>query len=234
MTPTLEQRLSAFQPLNQAESTALKSLGQPPRTAVKGQQLLSADHPADKTVLIHRGWAIIYRDLSDGRRQIMQFCLPGDLVDPCSLLVSRRDFSIAAISPVRYSHVNLDDLTRVISQHPHLALPLLWNEAREVYLLRRHLLSIGRMTAIERLAALFLELSERLATAGYATDGRFNLHATQQMLGDATGLSAVHVSRTIRTMEARHLIKRSGRSMVTINQKGLQRLIPDLLPLKPR
>ena len=223
MVRALEQRLAGFQPLTPPESAALKSLGQSVKTAAKGQQMLAADCAAEHTIIIHRGWGMIYRDLNDGRRQIMQFCLPGDLVDPCSLLVSRRDFAIAAISPVTYSEVSLDDLTQIISEHPHLALPLLWNEAREIYLLRRHLLSIGRMTAVERLAALFLELSERLALAGYAPDGSFI-----QMLGDATGLSAVHVSRTMRSMEDEQLIERSGRNRLTIDQAGLQKLIPDL------
>jgi len=228
MVRALEQRLAAFQPLTEPESEALRALGQTVKTAAKGQQMLSADCSADHTIIIHRGWGMIYRDLTDGRRQIMQFCLPGDLVDPCSLLVSRRDFAIAAISPVTYNEVSLDDLTRVIREHPHLALPLLWNEAREIYLLRRHLLSIGRMTALERLAALFLELSERLAMAGYAPDGSFNLHATQQMLGDATGLSAVHVSRTMRCMEVEGLIERSGRNRLALDRPALQQLIPDL------
>lgn len=233
MVRALEQRLAAFQRLTPLESSALKALGQSTKTAAKGQQMLAADCAADHTIIIHRGWGMIYRDLTDGRRQIMQFCLPGDLVDPCSLLVSRRDFAIAAISPITYSEVSLDDLTQIISEYPRLALPLLWNEAREIYLLRRHLLSIGRMNAVERLAALFLELSERLALAGYAPDGSFILHATQQMLGDATGLSAVHVSRTMRSMEDQQLIERSGRNRLTIDQAGLQKLIPDLTTVPP-
>ena len=206
MVEALVQRLAAFQRLTPPESDALRGLGQSVMRASKGVQMLAAECAADRTILIHHGWAMIYRDLNDGRRQIMQFCLPGDLVDPCSLLVSRRDFAIAAITPVTYSEVTLDDLTQIISEHPHLALPLLWNEAREIYLLRRHLLSVGRMTAVERLASLFMELSDRLSIAGIAAGGSFNLHATQQMVGDATGLSAVHVSRTIRSMEQDKLI----------------------------
>lgn len=234
MGPSLEQRLSAFRPLSESESAALSSLGKSVKTAEKGKCLLALDDVSDRTVLIHAGWAMIYRDLSDGRRQVMQFCLPGDLVDPCSLLLRRRDFSIAAISPMRYSEVSLDQLTGIIADHPHLALPLLWNEARDVYLLRRHLLSVGRMTARERLSALLLELWERLSASGYMTDGSFILHANQQMLGDATGLSAIHVSRTLRKMESDRLISRSGRNRITIDHQALQEQIPDLLAVKPR
>jgi CRP-like cAMP-binding protein len=234
MSPPLEKRLSAFRPLNESEAAALVALGQKVKSAEKGNCLLALDGVSDRTVLIHSGWAMIYRDLSDGRRQIMQFCLPGDLADPCSLLLRRRDFSIAAISPMRYSEVTLDQLTSIIDEHPRLALPLLWNEARDIYLLRRHLLSIGRMTARERLSALFLELWERLSVSGYLTNGSFVMHANQQMLGDATGLSAIHVSRTLRKMETDKLITRSGRNRISVDHQALQKQIPDLFAIKPR
>ena len=233
MGPLIEKRLSAFHALNKAESAALRALGGPARTAEKDQQILAANQPSDRTILIHRGRAMIYRDLSDGRRQIMQFCLPGDLVDPCSLLAKRRDFSIAAISRLTFSDVSLNELTSLISQHPHLALPLLWNEARDIYLLRRHLLGVGRMTAKERLAALFLEIYERLSMVGHATGGSFKLYANQKILGDATGLSAVHVSRTMQSMEREELIERSGGTL-TIDREGLHRLVPDMLEIRPR
>ena len=102
------------------------------------------------------------------------------------------------------------------------------------YLLRRHLLSIGRMTARERLSALFLELWERLSVSGYLTNGSFVMHANQQMLGDATGLSAIHVSRTLRKMETDKLITRSGRNRISVDHQALQKHIPDLFAIKPR
>ena len=234
MTPPFQQRLSAFRSLTEGEATVLAELGRHQKRAAKGAPLLASGVSADRTILIHSGWAMLYRDLADGRRQVMQFCLPGDLVDPCSLLMRRRDFSVAAISPMRYSEVTLPQLTDIIGAHPGLALPLLWNEARDIYLLRRHLLSVGRMSARERLAALFLELWERLAASGQLHNGSFNLPPNQQMLGDATGLSAIHVSRTLRKMESDKLITRSGRNCMTIDYQAVQKLIPDLLAAKPR
>ena len=64
--------------------------------------------------------------------------------------------------------------------------------------MRSHLLSVGRLTAKERIAALFLELAERLTAIGQADSQHFQMHANQEMLADATGLSSVHVSRTLR------------------------------------
>lgn len=234
MSPPFKRKLSALRSLSGIEAGALNELAARLEKADKGQSLLAFGAPADHTVLIHSGWAMLYRDLADGRRQVMQFCLPGDLVDPCSLLMRRRDFSIVAISPLRYSTVTLAQLTEIIGAHPDLALPLLWNEARDIYLLRRHLLSVGRMTARERLAALLLELWERLSAAGQVSNGSFTLHANQQMLGDATGLSAIHVSRTLRAMEREGLINRGSGKRLSVDHEALQKQIPDMLAVKAR
>ena len=225
----LERRIARFQPLSSAESKALHGFGRGMCTAPRGQLLLGPDSPRNQTVLMHSGWAMLYRDIADGRRQIMQFCLAGDLVDPCSLLLEKRDFSIAAITQVHYSLVNFADLSAVIENHPRLALPLLWSEAREIYLLRSHLLSVGRLTAKERIAALFLELAERLTAIGQADSQHFQMHANQEMLADATGLSSVHVSRTLHTMQDEGLIERQGHGYLIIDHARLRQLVPDML-----
>jgi len=225
----LERRIGRFQSLSQAESTALRGLGQLICTASRGQLMLGPDSPRNQTVLMHSGWAMLYRDVTDGRRQIMQFCLSGDLVDPCNLLLEMRDFSVAAVTPVTYSLVGFGDLSTVIENHPRLALPLLWSEAREVYLLRSHLLSVGRLTAKERLAALFLELSARLTAIGHADSQHFQMHANQEMLADATGLSSVHVSRTLHAMQDEGLIERKGHGYLIIDCVRLRQLVPDML-----
>lgn len=225
----LERRIARFQPLSPAESTALRSLGRGICTAPRGQLLLGPNSPRNQTVLMHSGWAMLYRDIADGRRQIMQFCLPGDLVDPCSLLLEQRDFSIAAITPVTYSLVRFADLSAIIESHVRLALPLLWSEARELYLLRSHLLSVGRLAAKERIAALFLELAERLTAIGQADSQHFQMHANQEMLADAMGLSSVHVSRTLHAMQDEGLIERQGNGYLILDYVRLRQLVPDML-----
>ena len=229
MAPLLEARLDQSRPLNNAERRALRTLDAHPRDARRGEKLLSAGEAARHTVLLHSGWAMLYRDLTDGRRQIMYFCLPGDLVDPCSLLLGTRDFSIAAITDVRYSRVTLKQLTTIIGQHPQLALPLLSNDARDLLLLRAHLLSVGRMSARERIAALLLELWGRLRRVDQENDGHLRLEASQQMLADATGLSAIHVNRVLRRMEREKLVQREGRHLLVIDQEKLRQLVPDFV-----
>ena len=226
---SIERRIARFQPLSRPESAALQALGRRVDEAKRGECLLGPEGPPNQTVLMHSGWAMLYRDLADGRRQIMQFCLSGDLVDPCNLLLAKRDFSIAAVTNVSYSLISFSELAATIERHPSLALGLLWGEAREIYLLRSHLLSVGRLTAKERLASLFLELWERLTVVGQVGGAHFQMPANQEMLADATGLSAVHVSRTLNAMQAEGLIERHGHGYLLINYALLRELVPDML-----
>jgi len=223
----IEKRINRFQRLSRAESDSVRRLGVPVLSGEPGQRLLAAGEKAGNTILLLGGWAMLFRELPDARRQIMHFCLPGDLVDPCSLLLRRRDFVVEAITPVAYSRVSLASLTELVDRHPRLALPLLWGEARDVYWLRSHLLSIGRMTARERLAGLFLEFAERLASLDRYRDAVIEVPANQQMLADATGLSAVHVSRTLGAMEKDGLLSRRGHHLIVIDPGLLQGEIPD-------
>lgn len=229
----LAHRLERFRPLNAEEIAILATLGKSVRDASSGQSLLETGDTTHCTVLIHAGWAMVHRELRDGRRQIIQFSLPGDLIDPCNILAEHRDFCVVAITPVRYSFISLERLATVIEAHPRLVLPLLWNEAREVYRLRSHLLSVGRLSARERLASVFLELWERLQTIGQTHNNHFCMHASQGMLADATGLSAVHVSRTLQRMEKDGLIDRSNGQHWHFNIEGLRALVPDMLINNP-
>ena len=233
MTQLLELRLDQSQPLTGEERRALRGLEAHPRTGQRGEILLHAGEVARHTVLLHSGWAMLYRDLTDGRRQIMYFCLPGDLVDPCSLLLGRRDFSVAAITELRYSRVTLEQLVSIVGVQPRLALPLLSNDARDLLLLRAHLLSVGRMSARERIAALLLELWERLLRVDAARDGQLRLEASQQMLADATGLSAIHVNRVLRRMEREGLVRREARHLLVIDHQKLRALVPDFISPSP-
>jgi len=224
----IEWRLSRFAVLTPAQRQALRQLGGQIIHAEPHQPLLRAGDAAAYTILLHEGWAMLFRDLPDSRRQIMNFCLPGDLVDPCSLLLTYRDFAVHAVTEVAFSRVSVSDLTELIAAHPELALPILWSEARDIHWLRSHLMSIGRLSARERLAALFVEFAACLEpVSATGVDKGFEIPPNQQMLADATGLSFVHVSRTLVQMRDEGLLERRGRRLFMVDIDGLRRIAPD-------
>jgi CRP-like cAMP-binding protein len=207
--PPLVRRLRAIAELGPAEVAALRSLGEPVRLAPARTTLLAQGERAGTAVLLQEGWAIRHRTLADGRRQVLDFVVPGDLCDPSSFVLPRRDYAITAITRVAYALVQPEDVLKLLAGSSRLGALLWWLEAQEEYFARAHLVAVGRLTAYERIAYLIWELWMRLRAVGLATEQSFELPATQDLIADATGLSHVHVSRTLGRMGREGLIQRT-------------------------
>jgi len=142
---------------------------------------------APRTVV--EGWAIRYAMLSDGRRQILGFVLPGDSV---GLFAPERALNRAEARALTY--LRLVEPPPIDGAGATAANPFLEIAFQEECLLVNHVLNLGRRTAYERTAHLFLELHDRLGAVGLSNDGVFDFPPTQEVLADALGLSAVHSS----------------------------------------
>lgn len=218
----LIRKLRQCTELTADEITDLRALGAVIRQGSAREDLVSQGHATGPAVLLHQGWAIRHRTLRDGRRQIIDFVVPGDLCDPSGFVTRRSDFAITAISPVLYSFVQSADVLNLLSRSPRLGALMWWLEAQEEFFIRAHLVAVGRLTAYERVAYLIWELWARLATVGLVTDHAFDLPANQDMIADATGLSHVHVSRTLSRMEREGLIRRTDRRYRILDPARLQ------------
>lgn len=222
--PPLVRKLRQFVTLTPGETAALAALGQPLRTARARTTLLPQGQTSGTAVLLHDGWAIRHRTLVDGRRQIIDFVVPGDLCDPSSFMLPHRDFAITAVTSVRFALVEPADVLALLRDSTRLGALLWWLEAQEEYILRAHLVAVGRMNALERIAYLIWELWSRLSAVGLAKDNSFILPATQDLLADATGLSHVHVSRTLGQMARDGLIQRQDHHYRLLDLQRLMRL----------
>lgn len=193
------------------EIADLRSLGSPVRQSALRTNLVAEGQTDGSAVLLHEGWIIRHRTLHDGRRQILDFGIPGDLCDPSSFVTLHTDFWITAITPVKWTLVQPADVLALINRSPRLGAILWWLEAQEELLLRSHLVAVGRLRAIERIAYVLWELWTRLRAVGLVLDHSFEFPATQDMLADATGLSHVHVSRMLNQLEKDRVIQRRER-----------------------
>lgn len=206
--PAILRRLTQCMDLSPGEIADLRRLAAPVRQA-SPLDILVAEGSADgNAILLHEGWAIRHRNLRDGRRQILEFVVPGDLCEPSNFMAARADSAITAITAVTWTLVQPVALVDLVARSPRLGALLWWLEAQEGAMLRYHLVALGRLTARERLACLIWELWSRLRGVGLARDHTFELPATQDMLADATGLSTVHVSRTLNRLERDDIIQR--------------------------
>ncbi len=228
MANHLIAKLEQFTRLSSADKQALEQAA-----SVRVRQLRPREdiiHEGDKPKavnLILEGWACRYKSLEDGRRQITAFLLPGDLCDLRMFILREMDHSIAAISPLSLAEIASDTLLELIDTSPRISRALWWNSLVEEAIAREWTTNIGQREALERLAHLFCELFLRLRsvrlTNGPAKGHSFELPVTQEQLGDAMGLSTVHVNRTLQELREQGLIVLKGKTLTILDLVALQR-----------
>lgn len=158
------------------------------------------------------GLGFRYKLLEDGRRQILNFVMPGDLVGLQSGLIGEMQHSVEALSPMLLCVFERERLSDLYHNHPGLAFDITWIAAREEQMLDENLLSIGRRSAAERAAYLLAFLASRIRARG----GAVLIPITQQHVADTLGLSLVHTNRTLRRLAQRQLLQwRDGGCAVT-------------------
>jgi CRP-like cAMP-binding protein len=166
--------------------------------------------------LIRAGIACRYGLLQGGRRQITSFLVPGDFCDLGALLMGRMDHAVIALAPCEVAVVPHDRLFAAIEKHPRLALALWGDTLLDAAIHCEWVVNVGRRPPYARIAHLFCEVCFRLEAVGLSRDRAFELPATQGELADATGLSLVHVNRTIRRLRADGLISVSKDRVVRL------------------
>ncbi|CCA93133.1 Crp/FNR family transcriptional regulator [Novosphingobium sp. PP1Y] len=173
-----------------------------------GQDLLNLGEPCDAIFNLIDGWMFRYTILADGRRQILDFALPGAMLGLNSPLGAPMTFGAQALTDVVVCVIPHKALGHLSQHQPDLGLRLALLMARERSLSFDHLTSIGRRSAHERIARLLLELfvRSRAGWPGYQIE-EMHLPVTQEHIGDATGLTGVHVNRVLRDLANADILK---------------------------
>jgi CRP-like cAMP-binding protein len=196
------------------------------------EDLISEGDPVDSIRVLLSGWLCRYKTLEDGRRQIVNFIVPGETCDAYAYLLSRMDHSIAAITPVTYAEIKRARLEKMVADDRSLAEAIWCETLLNNAIQREWAINLGRRMALERVAHLFCEMFERLRPVGLTDGNSCGLPVTQMDLADATGLSVVHLNRTLQELRATGLIVLRDR-MLTINDldalKGLAMFSPNYL-----
>lgn len=206
------------------------------------------DYPADRTViraneeldhstLLLDGMMCRYKDLRDGERQITELHVGGDFADLHSLTLKRLDHNVMTLTPCRVAMVPHERLKAITAEHPHLTRVLWFSTNMDAAIHREWAVSLGRRSALARMANLFCELHVRLGIVGLADELSYDLPLTQADLAECLGLTAVHVNRTLKQLREGALVEFRG-ARVTIQDLGtLQRVAefdPSYLYLEKR
>jgi len=146
------------------------------------------------------GWAFRYKMLDDGRRQILNYALPADMVGLQGALMNEMEHSVEALTPLVLCIFPRAKLWDLYSRIPTLAFDITWLAAREEQLIDEHLVSLGRRTALERAAYLLLHLFTRADEAGLVKNGTIQFPLTQLHRADTLGMSLVHTNKTLKRL----------------------------------
>lgn len=189
----------------------------------KGATILAEGTHSPHLFTILMGWGFRYKLLPDGRRQILNFVVPGDLIGLQGSLLGEMEHSVEALSPMLLCVFERNELSRLYREHSGLAFDVTWLAAREEQMLDENLLSVGRRTALERAAYLLAFICRRAASVGLL-DSSSVIPLTQQHVADTLGLSLVHTNKTIRKLVDRKLVRWLDRGCEVLDHDGLARL----------
>ncbi|WP_372423064.1 Crp/Fnr family transcriptional regulator [Salinarimonas chemoclinalis] len=217
------RRLSAYVALTDEDARLVEELCRERirRVGPREDVLREGERPHALYVVLD-GWAARYKSLEDGRRQVLSFVLPGDLCEQHVLLMPRADHSLGAITSVTVAEIPGARVAAIAAASPRLSTALAWSDLCAQTLQREWTVNLGQRSALERMAHLICELFHRLRAVGLTHGLSYELPATQAMLADATGISAVHVNRTLQELRAAELITLRGRHMTIHDLEALE------------
>ena len=174
------------------------------------------DRPKDAHLILS-GWACRYKQLEDGRRQIVAFLLPGDMFDLNVFILKEMDHSIGTITDVTIADLSREFFDEIGARYPRIATALWWETLVGAAIQREWTMNLGQRTASERMAHLLCETFFRLRLAGLTDGHDCEFPLTQADLADATGLSKVHVNRTLQELRAAKLVVLKGKTLSVPN-----------------
>jgi len=177
-----------------------------------------------KLCFVKDGHAVRYKLLRNGKRQILNVVLPGDIVGMPGSFYERAVYSVSAISDLTMNVCSLDAYVQLCYQRPQFGLALSWIAVQEATTYAEHIIDVGRRTPIERLSHFLLELHARLRAVRRAGLTSFALPFSQEVMADVLGLSVPHLNRMMQQLRSEKLITDSERQIEFIDIGAIQAL----------
>ncbi len=198
--------------LTDKEKSLLRTLEKDPKHYASGDLICEAGSSAMCFFTLQSGWAYSTRVLADGQRQVLDIFLPGQLMGVRDIGFNRSLSDFVALTDVEACPFPQRRITEVFAESPRLTDLLFLVLGREHAMLTERVINLGRRPAAQRLAHFILEMKVRLNQF----EEEFELPLTQTIIGDALGLSSVHVSRTLKELRQNQWMHFSD-GVVTIN-----------------
>ncbi len=205
--------------LDALESVWLSDRVVPPR-----RNIIWEEKGADELFTLYDGWAFTFMLLPDGRRQILDFLLPGSLIGLPALWFKAMPHSAQTLTSVSLCVFDKEKFAKLLRQKPQFEWEILKHSAVRQARRDQRLTDIGRRPAKERIARLILEIFGQLTVRGMVDGHSFTFYPRQQHIADALGLTKVHVSRTLQALRQEGLLEVGRDSATILDLKGLKEL----------
>jgi CRP-like cAMP-binding protein len=213
----------AFKPKSAEEISYLDQLKRDHIRLAAGTDIIHPGQNNAELYTLFEGWAFRYNELPDGRRQILNFLLPGDLIGLQASLLEDAQHGVEALTAVELCVLPRNRMFQVFRDMPELAYDVTWLGARGESIVDDSLTSVGRRSAAERVAALIVTLFRRLQPLGLVRDNAFTFPLSQTHIGDALGLSLVHTNKTIARLKRLGFFSIPNGSIIVHDPEGLAR-----------
>lgn len=218
------RKLGQLVPLSPDEVAILGELQTATRTVQRNRDIITEGRSYGSILIIIEGNAVRYRILHDGRRQIVNFALPGDIVGILGPFIESSLYSTKALTETTIAAVPFTRVNSLFATHPRLVAKIFLSFSSELTVYAEHLVDLGRRSASERIAHFLLELLTRLQAVGLADDQSYKLPLTQELIADALGLSIPHVNRVLRRLREDNLVVLEDQRVTIRDLDGLSEL----------
>lgn len=219
---SLVRKLASRHRLEPVDRAAIMTLPYKQRTYERASHLLREGDPKRTGVrFLQSGLAYRHKIASSGARQIFGFLLSGDTIDFQQILLNRADHNVQAATAVEVVEVERLPLEKLAFSHPAIGRALWLDSLVTASILQEWLLNVGRRDARSRVAHFLCEFTTRMDEIGMSRNGQYEFRITQEHVADATGLTAVHVNRMLRSLMADKAIAYEKPFFTVIDRKRL-------------
>ena len=215
--PTLApmlRKLSKWAQLDERDQQAVLELPHETRLIGKGNYIVrDGDKPTRSCVLLS-GFAYRHKVVGNGGRQILAVHMSGDVVDLQNSLLRIADHDVQALTEAEVAFIPANAIRELAFSRPAVGMAMWYDTLVDASVHREWTANVGRRDARTRMAHLLCEFGMRLHDADLGSLCSYEMPMTQEQLADATGLTSVHVNRTLKGLDRDGLTERTLRSVL--------------------
>jgi CRP-like cAMP-binding protein len=217
------RKLELWKKFDAEERAALLGLSHEVVKVGPGDYIVREGDQTKHSCLLLSGFAFRQKVTREGARSISAVHMKGDVVDLQNSLLGCADHSVQALSNVTVARIPRKEIISIAHKHPNIGMAMWYDTLVDGSIFREWILNIARRDAQTRIAHLLCEFGIRLESLSLGDRSSYEFPMTQDQLADATGLTGVHVNRSLQELEARGLITRTVRYVAIADWPNLQR-----------